>query len=103
LPEEGTAFLRPLKNKGFEKESEPTMGLYDLVTSTTLESNKSHPTLELVLVRLEGEASAAVRPPSFHAIGSQTVRRRAASQPVLTRYNLREIERSGYTYLYSDL
>ena len=33
-----------------------------------------------------------MRPPSFHAIGSQTVRRRVAAQPVLTRYKLLEID-----------
>ena len=36
------SFLRPLKNKGFQKEIMTKIGLYDLVKSTTLESNKSH-------------------------------------------------------------
>ena len=47
--------------------------------------------MALVAVRLEGKASAAMRPPAFHAIGSPTVRRRAAAQPVLRRYKLLEI------------
>jgi hypothetical protein len=33
---------------------------------------------------------------SLHAIGSKTVRRRAAPQPVLTRYKLLEIERKNF-------
>jgi hypothetical protein len=36
-----------------------------------------------------------MRSPYFHAIGSKTVRRRAAPQPVLTRYKLLEIERTS--------
>ena len=35
-------------------------------------------------------------PPYFHAIGSKTVRRRAAPQPVFTRYKLLEIERPPF-------
>src|SRR5438105_349499 len=35
-------FLRPLNNKGFQEEIVTKIGLYDLVKSTTLESNKSH-------------------------------------------------------------
>jgi hypothetical protein len=41
LPEKCAAFLRPLKNKGFEDERGTTMRLDDLGTSMTLESNKS--------------------------------------------------------------
>jgi len=32
-----------LKKKGFKKERVTKVGVYDLGTSTTLESNKSHP------------------------------------------------------------
>jgi len=35
------SFLRPLKNKGLQEEIVTKIGLYDLVTSTTLESDKS--------------------------------------------------------------
>jgi len=35
------SFLRPLKNKGFKEEIVTKIGLYDIVKSTTLESNKS--------------------------------------------------------------
>ena len=35
--------IRSLKRKGFQEEIVIKIGLYDLVTSTTLESNKSHP------------------------------------------------------------
>jgi hypothetical protein len=35
------AFIRSLKRKGFKEEIVIKIGLYDLVTSTTLESNKS--------------------------------------------------------------
>jgi hypothetical protein len=41
LPEKGNAFLRPLKNKDFEKKRVTIMRLDDLGKSTTLESNKS--------------------------------------------------------------
>ena len=36
------SFIRSLKRKGFKEEIVIKIGLYDLVTSTTLESNKSH-------------------------------------------------------------
>jgi hypothetical protein len=36
------SFIRSLKSKGFKEEIVIKIGLYDLVTSTTLESNKSH-------------------------------------------------------------
>src|SRR5712691_9704059 len=36
------SFLRPLKNKGFQEVAVTKIGLYDIVKSTTLESNKSH-------------------------------------------------------------
>jgi hypothetical protein len=39
--EKCTAFLRPLKNKGFKEERVTTMRLDDLGKFTTLESNKS--------------------------------------------------------------
>ena len=35
------SFIRSLKRKGFKEEIVIKIGLYDLVTSTTLESNKS--------------------------------------------------------------
>jgi hypothetical protein len=41
LSEKRHSFLRPLKNKGFKKESMTKVGLYAISTSTTLESNKS--------------------------------------------------------------
>jgi hypothetical protein len=41
LPKNRNSFLRPLKDKGFQKEIITKIGLYDLVTFTTLESNKS--------------------------------------------------------------
>jgi hypothetical protein len=36
-----SSFIRSLKRKGFKEEIVIKIGLYDLVTSTTLESNKS--------------------------------------------------------------
>jgi hypothetical protein len=36
------SFIRSLKRKGFKEEIVIKIGLYDLVMSTTLESNKSH-------------------------------------------------------------
>ena len=36
------SFLMALKKKGFEEESMTKIGLYDLVKSTALDSNKSH-------------------------------------------------------------
>jgi hypothetical protein len=42
LSEKRNSFLRPLKNKGFKKESMTKVGLYAISKSTTLESNKSH-------------------------------------------------------------
>ena len=41
LSKKCNVFLSPLKNKGFKEEIVTKIGLYDLVTSTTLESNKS--------------------------------------------------------------
>jgi hypothetical protein len=41
LSEKRNSFLRPLKNKGFKKESMTKVGLYAISKSTTLESNKS--------------------------------------------------------------
>jgi hypothetical protein len=42
------SFLRPLKNKGFKEEIVTKIGLYDIVKSTTLESNKSHLSLPVL-------------------------------------------------------
>jgi hypothetical protein len=42
LSENPNALLRPLKKQGLKKESVTKVGAYDLGTSTTLESNKSH-------------------------------------------------------------
>jgi hypothetical protein len=41
LPEDLNSFLRPLKNKGSDEERMTKIGLYDIVKSTTPESNKS--------------------------------------------------------------
>jgi hypothetical protein len=41
LSKNHNSFLRPLKNKGFKEEIVTKIGLYDIVKSTTLESNKS--------------------------------------------------------------
>jgi len=40
--EKRTSVFRPLKKKGFNEERVTTIGLYDIGTSTSLESNKSH-------------------------------------------------------------
>src|SRR5215475_8081477 len=40
--EKRSPFLRPLKNKVFQESGVTTIELYDLGTSTPLESNKSH-------------------------------------------------------------
>src|SRR5215510_10488513 len=40
--EKRTSVFRPLKKKGFKEERVTTIGLYNIGTSTTLESNKSH-------------------------------------------------------------
>jgi hypothetical protein len=40
-PTNRNSFIRSLKSKGFKEEIVIKIGLYDLVTSTTLESNKS--------------------------------------------------------------
>ena len=47
----------------------------------------------MVAVSLSGEAYFSTSLSSLNAIGSKTVRRCPAPQPVLTRYKLREIER----------
>ena len=36
-----SSFLRPLKNKGFKEELVTKIGVYDILKSTPLESNKS--------------------------------------------------------------
>ena len=41
LSKNRNVFLSPLKNKGFKEEIVTKIGLYDLLKSTTLESNKS--------------------------------------------------------------
>jgi hypothetical protein len=48
LSEKHNSFLRLLKNKGFKEESMTKVGLDAIGTSTTLESNKSHPLLRNV-------------------------------------------------------
>src|SRR6266446_8761814 len=53
----------------------------------------------MVEVDLSGEAYTARRRSSGHEIGSTTVRRCRAPQPVLTRYTLREIERPWFVSL----
>jgi len=50
----------------------------------------------MVAVALSGEAYTAMRLSSGHEIGSTTVRRGIAPQPVLTCYKLLEIERIGH-------
>src|SRR5262249_30915400 len=40
-PRSAPPYLRPLKKKGFKEDRVTTIGLYDIGTSTTLESNKS--------------------------------------------------------------
>jgi hypothetical protein len=47
----------------------------------------------MVAVDLSEEAYTAMRLSSWHEVGSKTVRRCIAPQPVLTRYKLLEIER----------
>src|SRR5215468_9142870 len=47
----------------------------------------------MVAVDLSEEAYTAMRLSSWHEVGSKTVRRCIAPQPVLTHYKLREIER----------
>jgi len=42
VSEQGKAFVRPVKKKGFTEERGTTMRLDAIGTSTTLESNKSH-------------------------------------------------------------
>jgi hypothetical protein len=45
LSEKHNSFLRLLKNKGFKEERMTKVGLYAIGKSTTLESNKSLPTM----------------------------------------------------------
>src|SRR5262252_4123055 len=40
-PRNAPPYVRPLKKKGFKEDRVTTIGLYDIGTSTTLESNKS--------------------------------------------------------------
>jgi Recombinase zinc beta ribbon domain len=42
LSKNRNVFLSPLKSKGFKEEIVTKIGLYDLLKSTTLASNKSH-------------------------------------------------------------
>ncbi len=46
-----SSFLRPLKNKGFKEEIVTKIGVYDILKSTPLESNKSLRYLAKVLIR----------------------------------------------------
>ena len=43
------SFIRSLKRKGFKEEIVIKIGWHDLVTSTTLESNKSQGAIQLIL------------------------------------------------------
>jgi hypothetical protein len=52
LSEKRNSFLRPLKQKGFPKKIVTKAGVYDLGTSTTLESNKSQARLHRAAVPL---------------------------------------------------
>jgi hypothetical protein len=52
LSEKRASSLRPLQKKGFPKKSVTQVGVDDLGTSTTLESNKSHGRYSLVGSRL---------------------------------------------------
>jgi hypothetical protein len=49
----------------------------------------------MVVVSLYIEAYASMRPSFLHEIGSKTMKRDIASQPVFTSYKLLEIERNG--------
>ncbi len=49
-------------------------------------SRAMYQTLSLIEVGVSVYVYASLRPPSLHKMGSKTVRRYAASQPVLTRY-----------------
>lgn len=53
------SFIRSLKSKGFKEEIVIKIGLYDLVTSTTLESNKSLTKLENARILYENSDKTA--------------------------------------------
>ena len=61
-PRSTSPYLRPLKNKGFKEERVTTIGLYDIGTSTTLESNKSQGCLDTTAKKAAWNSS---RPPRF--------------------------------------
>jgi hypothetical protein len=48
LSKKRNAFLRLLKDRGFKEESRTKVGLNAIGTSTTLESNKSHVTIDFI-------------------------------------------------------
>src|SRR5262252_9243027 len=50
----------------------------------------------MVEVDPQGAACAALQRAVFHAMGSKTIQRNPAFPPVLTRYQLREMERCRY-------
>jgi hypothetical protein len=56
----------------------------------------------MVVVSLYVEAYASRRPSFLHEIGSQTMRRDMASQPVFTSYKLRDIERHDFAPRFSQ-
>src|SRR6266436_6108120 len=69
------SFLRPLKNKGFKEATVTKIGLYDIVKSTTLESNKS-------LVGMSGRnvARQASRPTNLATFPIQSPTRLSTSR-----------------------
>jgi hypothetical protein len=69
LPEKGNAFLRPLKNKDFEKKRVTIMRLDDLGKSTTLESNKSLMRLDDLGKSTTLESNKSLRPYAAKPIG----------------------------------
>src|SRR5262249_16037723 len=61
-PRSAPPYLRPLKKKGFKEDRVTTIGLYDIGTSTTLESNKSLP-----LGCVPGQSTTGVGAPPHNA------------------------------------
>jgi hypothetical protein len=51
----------------------------------------------MVEVGIYMDASASMKRPSWHAIGSKTAKRYTAPEPVLTRYKVLEIEHGMFT------
>src|SRR5215468_1450569 len=58
-PRSAPPSVRPLKKKGFKEERVTTIGLDDIGTSTTLESNKSHHGMAVMPGSTEGEQRMA--------------------------------------------